>query len=93
MARTVGVELGPVAWFSVVPLVALLTVLPVSIGGFGVRETAMANLLGHYGVPADKGVAVALLWSLSAVVIGLLGGLMFAVDRQPAGFGAESSPS
>jgi uncharacterized membrane protein YbhN (UPF0104 family) len=93
MARTVGVELGPVAWFSVVPLVALLTVLPVSIGGFGVRETAMANLLGHYGVPADKGVAVALLWSLSAVVIGLLGGLLFAVDRQPAGFGAESSPS
>jgi uncharacterized membrane protein YbhN (UPF0104 family) len=92
MARTVGVELGPVVWFTVVPLVALLTVLPVSIGGMGVRETVVQSLLAqYYGVPPDKGFAVGLLWSLSTVVIGLLGGILFVVDRKPAGCTAEPS--
>lgn len=91
MARTVGVELGPVVWFSVVPLVALVTVLPVSIGGFGVRENAMQALLAQYGVSADKGFAVALLWSLSTVVMGLLGGLLFVADRRPADWATEGS--
>jgi uncharacterized membrane protein YbhN (UPF0104 family) len=92
MARTVGVELGPVVWFTVVPLVALLTVLPVSIGGMGVRETVVQSLLAqYYGVSPDKGFAVGLLWSLSTVVIGLLGGILFVVDRKPAGCTAEPS--
>jgi len=82
MARTLGVDLGPVAWFSVVPLVALMTVLPVSIGGFGVRENAMKSLLAHYGVAEEKAIAVALLWSLSGVVIGLVGVLLFVADRK-----------
>jgi len=46
MARTLHVDLPLVVWFSVVPLVALLMVLPVSIGGFGMRESAMEMLLG-----------------------------------------------
>lgn len=83
MARTVGVKLGAVAWFSVVPLVALLTVLPVSIGGFGVRESAMPALLAHYAVPDEQGKAVALLWSLNTVVMALLGGILFLIDRKP----------
>lgn len=85
MARTVGVELGPVVWFTVVPLVALLTVLPVSIGGMGMRETVVQSLLAqYYGVSPDKGIAVGLLWSLSTVVIGLLGGILFLIDRKPS---------
>jgi uncharacterized membrane protein YbhN (UPF0104 family) len=91
MARTVGVRLGPVVWFSVVPLVSLLTVLPMSIGGFGVREAAVQSLLAHYGVPEGQALAVALLWSLSTVIMGLLGGLLFVADRQPTG--ATSEPS
>jgi uncharacterized membrane protein YbhN (UPF0104 family) len=91
MARTVGVDLRPVTWFTVVPLIALLTVLPVSIGGFGVRETAMQTMLGHYGVSPDKALAVGLLWSLSGVVMGMLGGLLFVADREPVGWPAEPS--
>lgn len=92
MARTVGVELGPVVWFTVVPLVALLTVLPVSIGGMGMRETVMQSLLAqYYGVSPDKGLAVGLLWSLSTVVTGLLGGLLFLAERRPVAGPAEGA--
>jgi uncharacterized membrane protein YbhN (UPF0104 family) len=81
MARTLQVELPLAVWFSVVPLVALLMVLPVSIGGFGMRENAMEFLLGEQGVPTDKAVAVALLWGLAGIVTGLVGGVLFLLDR------------
>ena len=88
MARTLQVELPLVVWFSVVPLVALLMVLPVSIGGFGMRENAMEMLLGKYGVAKDQAIAVALLWGLGAILTGLVGGLLFLLDRR-----AEPAPA
>jgi hypothetical protein len=42
-------------------------------------------------VPEGQALAVALLWSLSTVIMGLLGGLLFVADRQPTG--ATSEPS
>jgi len=83
MARTLQVELPLVVWFSVVPLIALLTVLPVSIGGFGMRENAMQVLLGKHGVPEDQAMAVALLWGLGTILTGLVGGVLFFLDRRP----------
>jgi len=88
MARTLQVELPLVVWFSVVPLVALLMVLPVSIGGFGMRENAMEMLLGKYGVAKDQAIAVALLWGLGTILTGLVGGLLFLLDRR-----AEPAPA
>jgi len=88
MARTLQVNLPLPVWFSVVPLVALLMVLPVSIGGFGMRENAMEFLLGQQGVPTDKAVGVALLWGLATIVTGLVGGGLFLLDR-----GAGTGPA
>ena len=83
MARTLQVDLPLGVWFAIVPLVALLMVLPISIGGFGMRENAMEFLLGEQGVSSDRAVAVALLWGLATVVTGLVGGLLFLLDRGP----------
>ena len=81
IARALGVDQPLSLWFSVVPLVALVMVLPISIGGFGVRENAMTLLLSEQGVPGEKAVAVGLLWGLSTIIMGLIGGLFFLADR------------
>lgn len=81
LARGLGVNQPLSLWFSVVPLVALAMVLPISIGGFGVRENAMAFLLSEQGVPSDRAIGVALMWGLSTIIIGLLGGVLFLLDR------------
>lgn len=79
--RALQVEQPLSVWFSVVPLVALAAVLPISIGGFGVRTNAMTFLLVEQGVTLDRAVGVALLWELSLLVIGLMGGGLFLLDR------------
>jgi uncharacterized membrane protein YbhN (UPF0104 family) len=83
VGRALGVQQPPLVWVSVVPLVALAMVLPISIGGFGVRENALEYLLRGYGVPSETGIAIALLWGLCSVLAGLVGGVLFLLERKP----------
>jgi glycosyltransferase 2 family protein len=54
----------------------LVTLLPVTIAGLGVREVAALMLLQHYGVESDIAVAFSMLVFAATVVgIALLGGL------------------
>ncbi len=67
-----------------VPLVALLTVVPVSLSGLGVREGGMAWMLAGYGVDETYGVAIGLLWFAATAATGLLGGVVYLVSKRPA---------
>ena len=83
IARALGVKQPLQVWFSVVPLIALAMVLPISINGVGVREGGLEVLLAPHGVAAAQAVAVGLLWLLSTTIAGLIGGLLFLFDRRP----------
>ena len=82
IARGLGVQLPLSAWCVVVPLVMLAMVVPISINGVGVREGGMAMLLAPRGVASEQAVAIALLWFLTTIISGLLGGLLFLLDRR-----------
>ena len=73
-------------WYCLVfhPLVVLATALPVSLGGFGVRESGYVLLLGRIGIPASQAVVLSLLWFAVTAVAGLLGGLVFVTNPRPA---------
>lgn len=81
-ARSLGIAQPLSVWFSVVPLVALAVVLPISINGVGVRENALTVLLRPHGVGPETAVALGLLWLGSSVVTGLVGGVLFLLDRR-----------
>jgi uncharacterized membrane protein YbhN (UPF0104 family) len=53
--------------------VALLTSLPISIGGWGVRETAMIGLLGLVGVPASAALVLSVELGLITMAASLPG--------------------
>jgi uncharacterized membrane protein YbhN (UPF0104 family) len=83
IARGIGVSLHLGVWFSVVPLVSLAMVVPLSINGVGVREGGLAVLLAPWGVPKEQAVAIGLLWFLATILTGLIGGGLFLLDRRP----------
>jgi hypothetical protein len=73
----VGLTIPVGAYCVAVPAVALLTCLPLSIGGLGVREGGMAWMLASYGVSEEMGVTLGLLWFLTAIVSGMFGGCIY----------------
>lgn len=73
----VGVEAGYLTWLAVVPPVALVQLIPVSLAGWGVREVALAQLLGVLGVAPERAVAASILFGLVQIAAALPGGLIW----------------
>lgn len=76
LASQSGVAVPPAAWFFAWSVSKLLAVLPISAGGLGVREASLAALLSPFGAPAERVVAVGLVWQSILLAGGLLGGLL-----------------
>ncbi len=64
-------------FFLFIPLVTILSALPVSFSGIGIREGGYVFFLALVGVSQEQALAMGLLWT--AVIIGssLVGGLVF----------------
>ena len=73
LARQVGVTTAVSAWFVAWPLSKLIAVLPISLGGIGVREAALVSLLAPYGAPREAVLASGILWQSVLTVTGLAG--------------------
>jgi uncharacterized membrane protein YbhN (UPF0104 family) len=80
-ARGLGVEVGFVHYVVLVPPVLLLSMLPISLAGWGVREGAMIVALALVGVSPEESVAMSVCFGLSQLVIGLPGGALWLTRR------------
>ena len=69
-------------WFLAWPLAKLSAMLPISLGGLGVRETALAFLLLSFGIPFSKSVGLGLLWESVLVAGGVVGGLSYFLAKK-----------
>ena len=82
------------------PLVVLIMTIPISIGGWGVRETAMVALFGLIGVSNEGALVLSVLIGLVGMVSALPGGLIWLLSRdkgetmdyETLGEGAEDAP-
>lgn len=85
-ARALGLaEVGLTATLAFMPAVAIAQVLPISLGGLGVREGAFVLFLHPLGVERGEAVALGLLFYGMNLAVSLLGAPSFAVGgkRQP----------
>jgi hypothetical protein len=75
LALAIDVSMITIGW--VRSVVILLTMLPISVSGFGVREGAFILLLKPYGVAGDKALALSfLVFATTLLFVGLIGGLL-----------------
>jgi uncharacterized membrane protein YbhN (UPF0104 family) len=95
LAEACGLHLLFRVWLFAWPLAKLSAALPITQGGIGVREAALAALLLPFGAPAVLAVAAGLAWEAivisGAVVAGifsLLAGRFFSDASRPARGGA-----
>ena len=80
LAVSIGIYLDWTIWFFIVPLLWLLTVLPISVGGLGVREVGLVFFLGIYAQSNEQAVALGLLTFVAYLIAGAFGGIWYSVD-------------
>ncbi len=82
IAVGLGLEIGLFESLVLVPAVILLSTIPVSIGGWGLREGLMVVALGLAGVPADAALSVSILFGLAQIAAGIPGGVLWLLARR-----------
>jgi len=87
-ARTLGLSVGWTAILAFFPIVAIIQVLPLTVGGLGTREAALVFFLAPLGVPRADAFALGLLVYLVNVAVSLLGAPAFALGARRAGAAA-----
>ncbi len=83
----VGMSLGleiPITYYCILgPMVSLLTLLPISVNGMGVREYGTVLFLAPLSVDDGSAKTLAFLWFAVSVSVSLLGGLVYLLGAFP----------
>ncbi len=81
LARGMNIPLAFIQCLVLIPPVLVLSMLPISIAGWGVREGAMVAALGFVHVPQGQSLSLSVIYGLCLAVISLPGGIIWLVAR------------
>jgi len=74
----IGIKLPLPFYFATLPLISIVTLIPVSFSGIGVREGAFVYFFGLKGIEAEPAFGLGLLFFSVHVALSLLGGAAYA---------------
>jgi glycosyltransferase 2 family protein len=84
VVQSIAAPVGFGQIFQLVPPVMLITMLPISIAGWGVREATMGLAFGYAGLLPNEGVNVSLLYGAVTFLVGAFGGLVWIFSAEKA---------
>ncbi len=76
-AIALGLNVPLYFYFVAIPLVSLVTFLPISINGFGLRESAFVSVFSTIHVPIATSLLLALLMDVQVLFFGAIGGCIY----------------
>jgi uncharacterized protein (TIRG00374 family) len=82
LAKGLIIEVSLLACLALVPLVLLVAMIPISIGGWGVREGAFLGAFSLVGVAPGDAVALSATFGLCTIFVSLPGGLIWLCNRE-----------
>ncbi len=81
LARGLKLPIDALDCLVLVPPVILIMTLPISIAGWGLRETAMVTAFGFIGVAPASALVLSVMFGIVSLVTALPGGLVFLMFR------------
>jgi uncharacterized protein (TIRG00374 family) len=81
LAEGMNMNIQWIGIFTIIPMVSLLMVVPVSIGGWGVRESGMVVGLGYFGVEPEYALALSILYGATVLIVTLPGLLLWSFNK------------
>jgi uncharacterized membrane protein YbhN (UPF0104 family) len=70
--------------FLLIPPIMLITMMPISIAGWGVREATMMVAFGYAGLGQADGTVVSILFGAVYFIVGAIGGIVWVLSAEKA---------
>jgi uncharacterized membrane protein YbhN (UPF0104 family) len=80
-ALALNIELSLLSFIFMVPIILLIAMVPISIGGLGVRENTTVYFLQVLGVSATNAIALPILVLFLLILESIIGGFFFLIRR------------
>ena len=77
VAWAMGLPIGLLTLFAFISLVDLVRLMPISVGGLGVREWAVIALLGTLGITREQALTFSILAFAPIYLNAVAGGLLY----------------
>lgn len=94
-AKSIGASVGFEQILFLLPPVLLIATVPISIAGWGVRESSMVVAFGYAGLAQSDGLALSILFGLTSFAVGAIGGVIWIASglrRLPFAKPADAVP-
>lgn len=82
LAGSLGSQISLLDTLTLVPWVLLIAIIPISIGGWGLREVAMVFMLGLINVPQVVAFTLSVQLGLISIAISIPAGLLWITGRR-----------
>lgn len=79
LARAIGIRIAPVYFFIFLPIIGAITLLPISIGGLGLRDVSTVVFFAKVGVEKHAAFAMSFLSFFFLLICGAAGGLIYVL--------------
>jgi len=79
IALALGIKISLIYFFVFIPIIGAITLLPISIGGLGLRDATVIFFFAKAGVVKDMAFAMSLMNFFFILVCGVLGGLIYVL--------------
>ena len=81
LAMAMGIAISPGELAVVVPLVSLVTLLPITVNGIGLREASLAVLGAHFGLTLADAISLAWTVLFLQMLYALIGGCIYVKGK------------
>jgi len=82
IGRALGIEISVFYYLTILPVVTLISQIPITIAGLGVREVTMIGIFGFLGVEATKVFSMSLLGLIIGELIPGFIGFLYSITQR-----------
>ena len=93
VALSLGIKVNIIYFILFFPIIGAITMLPISIGGLGLRDATTVFFFSRIGVAKDLAFATSLLGFFFIFIIGILGGIIYVFTVHNRRIQRYKSPS
>ena len=81
IVMSLGIEVPLSFFFLIIPVISLISMLPITLNGIGVRDLSYIGLLGAVGVAKEPAFAVGLIAFSMVMLLSLSGGIIYIREK------------
>jgi uncharacterized protein (TIRG00374 family) len=80
IARALGIDIPLLYFFVFIPLITIISAIPLTFAGLGVREGSYAGLFALVGVPAEQSILVSLASFTLVIMVAIIGAVVYMLN-------------